>query len=96
MKSAITYMRGCGRVASNSSLGSNQASLKYLLTWSCKKRKVRIQVKKINPAEMPFAMLSQSAPNMSTVSRRSNDWAPRFDPYLYVKPMVAMMKNAVS
>ena len=59
MKSAITYIRGCGKVASNSSFGSNHASLKYLLICSCKKRIVRIQVKKMKPAEMPFAMLSQ-------------------------------------
>ena len=63
MKSAITYMRGCGKVASSSSLGSNQASLKYLLIWSCKKRIVRIQVKKMKPAEMPFAMLYHRGPH---------------------------------
>jgi hypothetical protein len=55
MKSAVTYISGCGKMAFQLFRWLQPRQLEVLAD---KKRIVRIQVKKMKPAEIPFAMLS--------------------------------------
>ena len=57
MKMAMIIIIGWGRDFSSPSLGPQCGLLQCMHRRQCSQRRVRIQEKKINPAQMPFAML---------------------------------------